>query len=221
MTLQVKPMPARRLQGVALDQLARVTLNASQQSRYWIGVELGAPEETLRSQLKLAPDQGVVVVNVVDDGPAAKAGTKKHDVFLSFSDNPIASAEDVRVKLQEIGEKPIAVKLLREGKPLLIEVTPEKHQEPALAEYTLSLTQPEVRQPLTVEVVRPALVAHSYRAFTDQALFLGTRVQPPAPADPQTRIQELVEEMKQLQKKLEALGEEIKKQRESAPASGK
>jgi hypothetical protein len=31
----------------------------------------------------------------------------------------------------------------------------------------------------------------------------------------------LVEEMKQLQKKLEALGEEIKKQRESAPASGK
>jgi serine protease Do len=197
--LQVTPRPTARL---ALTLKGKSQLTPAVQSRFWIGVELGGADETLRAQLKLPEGQGVAVNKVIDDSPAAKAGIKKHDVLLLLGDKPIPSAEAFRENLQEVGEKPVAIKLIREGKTISIEVTPQKHQEPTHPDLSVSVFDYEG---LAVELVRPAAIPVERR-------WLQTKVKIPVDKDlPTARLQELIDQVKDFQKKLEALSEDWKK----------
>ena len=54
--------------------------------RYRIGVTLSEADDTLRSHLKLAASEGLVVTEVVNDSPAAKMGVKLHDVLTEVQD---------------------------------------------------------------------------------------------------------------------------------------
>jgi membrane-associated protease RseP (regulator of RpoE activity) len=222
LTLQVTPTPARRVGTLAADALAKIPGGAPT-PRIWIGVELAAPDETLRSQLSLGEDQGVVVANVVDESPASSAGVKKHDVILKLGEKLIASSEDLRARLQEVGEAATPVKLLREGKPISIQVTPKKHSDPSYTEMVFSFVDAQRQQPLHFEVMRPAVVADLYRRVPENLNLEVTVTTDPAaaPTDPQKRVQELIDQMKDLQKKLEALSEDLKKKAADTPSSEK
>ena len=54
--------------------------------KYWLGVECREAPPELKSQLGLTDDEGLVAVHLVDDGPAAKSGIKRHDVIVSAGD---------------------------------------------------------------------------------------------------------------------------------------
>src|SRR5262245_57613546 len=49
-----------------------------QSGKYWIGVECRDASPKLRAQLGLKDDEGLVVMHVAEDSPAAKAGLKQH-----------------------------------------------------------------------------------------------------------------------------------------------
>ena len=68
--------------------------------------------------------EGVVVTDVMPEGPAARAGLTRGDVIVEFDGVPIGQVRDLprRVAVTEIGKK-VPVKLLRKGQPLSITVT--------------------------------------------------------------------------------------------------
>lgn len=108
-----------------------VTQKAIRLGDYWLGVECRPVDDTLRAQLGLAENQGLVVENVVPDGPAAKAGIQRHDVLVKAGEEPL---KDIRVLIDVIEktrEKELAIELLRGGKEEAVKVTPAKRPKEA------------------------------------------------------------------------------------------
>ncbi len=100
------------------------------QQNYWLGVECRPAPGLIREQLNLPEGQGLVVEITAPDGPAAKAGLKKHDILLTANDKPLGEVRQLIefVKASEGNE--ISFKLLRGGKETTISVTPVKGGQP-------------------------------------------------------------------------------------------
>jgi membrane-associated protease RseP (regulator of RpoE activity) len=97
--------------------------------KYWLGIGLAGADDTLRSQLSLVAGEGLVVTNVESDSPAAKAGVLVNDLLLKLDGKSLTTIEALTEQLQTIGDKPVALELLRRGKPATLTVAPEKHAE--------------------------------------------------------------------------------------------
>ena len=98
--------------------------------RAYLGVNIAPMKAERSEELGMAPNQGVVVENVIDDSPAAKAGLQRNDVILSFDGRPTLDVAD----LQEIVERSGAgtkhdLKVVRDGKSLKMEVVVEAMPE--------------------------------------------------------------------------------------------
>ena len=106
---------------LAAGQLGLVPVDAP-----WIGVSVGPADDVLRSQLKLPDGTGVVVTKVLPDSPAAGAGIAEHDILLSVDNQPVPDGDmlDAIVKGAKAGAPPLALKLLRQGKPVEAQVAP-------------------------------------------------------------------------------------------------
>src|SRR3954471_10045518 len=91
----------------------------------WVGISVGPADGVLRSQLRLPDGTGVVVTQVVPNGPAQQAGVEEHDVLLSVNDKPVSSGEDLDKILQASSPDgtPLRLKLLRRGQTLEKQVT--------------------------------------------------------------------------------------------------
>ncbi len=101
--------------------------------RGFLGVSIQDLTPELAKAMGIQADGGVVVSDVQGDTPAAKAGIRQGDVIVAFSDQPVRTANDLRVRVADVkpGSKtPVA--LLREGEPLTVHVT--LTERPAKAE---------------------------------------------------------------------------------------
>lgn len=82
-----------------------------------LGIAVEKPQEVLVEQLNLPKGQGVIIVQVVKDSPAEKAGIKAKDVLLTLSGKPVPSEPGDVIKL--IGglknDEKIDVVVLRKG----------------------------------------------------------------------------------------------------------
>lgn len=97
---------------------------------------LGISGEDLEGELGKyfnAPDgEGVLVKQVFDDTPAAKAGLKAGDVITHIEGDRIKTISDLRAKLREKREsKSIKVDFLRRGSPMSLNVEIEQPKPPA------------------------------------------------------------------------------------------
>ncbi len=74
---------------------------------------------------KVTNDEGVLVVRVVDESPAQKAGFKPGDIILRVAGKPVTQAVEVQeeVELSTIGET-LAVEVIRDGKSKTLKVLP-------------------------------------------------------------------------------------------------
>ena len=97
-------------------------------SKYWVGVQCHPVSATLRAQLGLDKQSGLVVGHVVKDGPAAKAGIEQHDVLLAIGDKKLATQQQLAQQIQKHEGKSLKFKLLRAGKKKTIEVTPAERK---------------------------------------------------------------------------------------------
>jgi C-terminal processing protease CtpA/Prc len=113
---------------------------ASSPKQFWIAAfhdpadaTLGATLEPLgdavRAQLGLDGKTGLLVADLANDGPAAGAGLERNDILLSLADAPLGAADDLPKWLKTAGdkEKTLTLKLLREGKPMTLQVRPVTH----------------------------------------------------------------------------------------------
>jgi serine protease Do len=82
-------------------------------------------------ELKLAVEQGVLLVEVVKDSPADKAGLKKWDVITSFDGQEVISVEELTkiIHASTIGQ-PLEVKYWRGDKEYTTQITPIESPRP-------------------------------------------------------------------------------------------
>jgi len=111
-----------------LDGRFTVTgLTALDVSPHWIGLGCSPATEALRAQLGLT-EGGVVVYDVVENGPAKAAGFQKHDVLtkaiVGEKEIALKDAPDLVQAVKAANLKPFKVEGIRAGKPITIEVTP-------------------------------------------------------------------------------------------------
>jgi hypothetical protein len=98
---------------------------------YWLGLGCTAAPAALRAQLDLPEDQGLVVDQVVPDGPAAKAEIQQHDVLVKAGDKPLKNVQDLIDAVQSAKEKDLSIELIHRGKRKEVTVTPTKRPEQA------------------------------------------------------------------------------------------
>jgi len=92
-------------------------------TRGWLGVQMQPITPDMEDALGLNSTNGVVVADVVKDGPAAKAGLKSGDVILGFGDQAIKNTHELALAVGNT--KPgqsVPAKVLRDGKEQTITV---------------------------------------------------------------------------------------------------
>ncbi len=128
MTIQVKPV--YRLSFTAIQP---------EKTEYSIGVTVKPIDLTLRTHLpKLSDRPGLVVEQVNHDSPAAKAGLKPSDILLAVDTAPVADIESLAARIQATGGKPVQCQILRAGKGMTIMVTPSPKGPSSVKEVVLN-----------------------------------------------------------------------------------
>jgi serine protease Do len=92
--------------------------------RGWLGVQIQSVTSELAAGLGLARVDGVLVAEVMSDGPASKSDLRMSDVILSVNGQPLESAKDLqkRVAATKAGSR-MNLEVLRDGKPWQVAVT--------------------------------------------------------------------------------------------------
>jgi len=92
-----------------------------------LGVRISDVTAERLAELKLAGESGVVIEEVEEDTPAAKAGLQKNDVILTFAGERVRSAAQLRRLVQETpaGRK-VTLEISRGGQTRAVEVTLEE-----------------------------------------------------------------------------------------------
>jgi predicted metalloprotease with PDZ domain len=113
---------------------------------YRIGVTLSEADETLRQQLRLAAGEGLVVTEVVDDSAAAKASIQTHDLLTMLDGKRLTTVEAINAQIQELKEKSVELRLLRNGKEFSLTIAARKTQEAAFADRPLLMWSSKICQ---------------------------------------------------------------------------
>lgn len=79
-----------------------------------LGVRVQDMNQDLGEYFKAADGKGALVVGVVDDSPAEKAGIRSGDVIVKVGDDPVDDTDDLVRELRE-REGKVAIEVLRKG----------------------------------------------------------------------------------------------------------
>jgi len=102
------------------DELSRVA-RARRPADGYNPLQLAVKEVSEDLKAELEVDHGILVQEVINDGPADKAGVLPGDVILMVHRQPMNSPDDFDRVMQELGdEKSIAVLVQRPGGPLFL-----------------------------------------------------------------------------------------------------
>lgn len=115
--------------GTAASQMGQASASAPAVQR-WFGVAVENIPPAIARQLKLKPEQGLMVMAVMPNSPAEKAGIKAYDLLVEVDGVPLMSqAELARAANAEgaggAGGKARRITFLREGDRASIDLVPE------------------------------------------------------------------------------------------------
>jgi serine protease Do len=123
--------------------------------RGWVGVSIQEITPELAKQFQLKDEVGALVGDVVENGPAEKAGLKRGDVIIEYDGKKIEEPNNLRnmVANTSPGEKH-QMKVLRDGKAVTIQLTigelpPEAQEEIVAGDYD------NVMKGITVQDITP------------------------------------------------------------------
>ena len=140
-------------------------------TRGWLGVYIQPVTKELAEKFKLEGTDGVLVADVVKDGPADKAGIQRGDVIVEFEGKPLKDWHSLpRLVAETAVGKEVKLKVMREGRsrPLTAIVGELKDEQPEVAQaeepakvqlgLTLQKLTPELAQQLGIPKARKGLV---------------------------------------------------------------
>jgi serine protease Do len=120
-------------------------------TRAMLGVRIHAlNEDPDFEELAKNVDAGVVVYSIMPDGPAAKSELKSGDIIRSVDGHRVTNAQELRneVRGKKIGQ-PVALEIVRKGKPLKIAVKPGEYVDPL---ETIAAIQKKASEPIAVRL---------------------------------------------------------------------
>ncbi len=99
-------------------------INQGKVTRGWLGVNIQPLTPELVKQFNLQDDKGVLLSDVVEGGPAEKGQLRKGDVIIEYDGKKIESPLQLRNMVATTAPGQIVkLKLIRDGKPLILSVT--------------------------------------------------------------------------------------------------
>ena len=102
-------------------------------TRGWIGVTMSDLSDPMRAALNV-PEGGVLVVEAMDGGPAAKAGVMRSDVILSFNGKTLKKARDLTMAVADVEPgKSAPMVVLRGSETITLELILEKRDPELVA----------------------------------------------------------------------------------------
>ncbi|MGE5239974.1 MAG: DegQ family serine endoprotease [Chloroflexota bacterium] len=115
-------------------------INQGKVVRGWLGVQIQQLTPELAKQFDLKDDHGVLLVDIVEGGPAEKSGLKRGDVLIEYDGKKVDTPVNLRnlVAATKPGTQ-VKVVVLREGKPVTIGVTIEELRSDQQAAAGVSL----------------------------------------------------------------------------------
>ena len=119
--------PRRRTLVIPTATIERVLdplLTAGRIARGWLGVGLHKVAIPAALRAGAGRETGMMVMNLLDGGPAGQAGVLPGDILLELDGSPAPDARALAARLgpASIGQA-VAVKLLRGGAPLTVSIT--------------------------------------------------------------------------------------------------
>jgi membrane-associated protease RseP (regulator of RpoE activity) len=114
---------------LAADTTATPAASAQTQApvtRGYLGVTIDRLPEPVRAQLPetIPREQGLLVEQVIQDSPAAKAGLQPFDILLQYNDQKLFSPEQLnRLVGSDSGGQPVKLTVVRGGKVSTLDVT--------------------------------------------------------------------------------------------------
>jgi len=80
--------------------------------------------------LHLESSDGVIISFIEENGPAFDADLKRGDIIISIDRQPIKDVNDAEIAVSDlrIGED-IEIGIIRDGKEMIKELTPQEYQE--------------------------------------------------------------------------------------------
>jgi membrane-associated protease RseP (regulator of RpoE activity) len=97
-------------------------------SAWRIGVLTDELNPIVRTHLGIPKDTGLLVKEVMENSPAAKAGLKANDIIVSVGDRPVTNFESLKSMVQRTGAagRPLVLAIIHEGKRSQIRIEPPK-----------------------------------------------------------------------------------------------
>ena len=88
-------------------------------ARGYLGVQMQDLDRELAPRFGLSDPNGAIVVDVVPDSPAERAGIRQDDVIVAFAGRPVANSTELCVLIAQIAPgNRASVRLMRDGQPL-------------------------------------------------------------------------------------------------------
>ncbi len=124
MTLAVAVRPDERkvARGEGTDEEERQQGDGNRSPK--LGVQLGALTPELAQRLGIQGDQGVVVMETVDGGPADRAGVRQGDVILEMNRQPVTKPDQVAAIVGKMKEGEMALLRIRRGDAAIFVAVP-------------------------------------------------------------------------------------------------
>lgn len=112
-------------------------------SRGYLGINLADIDIRAARQLGLNSDNGALVVDVMENSPASRAGLRVYDVITKFGSREISSARDLMnaVLDQPVGQS-ANVEVFRNSKKISLKVTPAERDVPQAKKPSRKATPP-------------------------------------------------------------------------------
>lgn len=177
--------------------------------RGWLGVVIQKITRDLKGKLNLKDENGALVSDVVEDGPADRAGIKRGDVILSFDGKDIKESKELPyvVSSTPVG-KTVPVVVMRKGQKETIQVELGEMTDDK-GEPVVSKAGPDIG--LAVEEITPELARSHGLSESEGLIIVQVRGDSPAAAAGLRRgdvilemDQERVDDLENFNKRLES-----------------
>src|ERR1051326_4785477 len=143
-------------QGIKIEAIESDSGKKNPKEVAWLGISTDEACDVIASQLNLKPGEGLVVIYVEPNSPAAKAGLQKYDVLVEMGDQLLVHPHQLRklVRLQKEGDT-IKLSFYRGGKKQTVSATLGKTLDRAdAAEDMLHGMQLKLSDPKLAETLR-------------------------------------------------------------------
>jgi membrane-associated protease RseP (regulator of RpoE activity) len=140
---------------VEFDNVALATAE-----RYRLGVSLAEADSALRSQLRLAEGEGLVVTEVIEESAAASAGIQTNDVLIVLDGKRLTTIDAINAQVQKIKDRKVELRLLRSGKEMSLQLAPRKTQEAAFIDRPVTFWDTKSCQRCHAQAHTGATAAH-------------------------------------------------------------